>query len=236
MRLSILASISICAACGGGGGGGDDTKQPDASNVPATITIAGVVSGRDTTTTKPLSGIVVTAYKASDDSLVAMATSDASGNYSITVTTNGAALDGYLKATNAGYLDTYLYPPAPVSADFSGASVNMITTNTFSLVANTLCGGNQMTSMGAMAVEVIDSAMAVVPGAMVSSTPAAGKVCYNMGGFPNKNATMTDTDGIAYLLNVTGSVSVTATKAGSTFTAHSVNARAGAFTTTLIQP
>jgi hypothetical protein len=57
-----------------------------------------------------------------------------------------------------------------------------------------------------------------------------------MGGFPNKNATMTDTDGLAYLLNITGSASVTATKTGSTFASHSVKARAGAFTTTLIAP
>ena len=202
------------------------------------ITISGVVSERNTTTTTPTAGVVVTAYKASDDSVVAMATSDAMGKYSITVTTNGSALDGYLKATHTGDLDTYLYPPAPVSADFAGASVNLITSGTFDLVANTLCAGNQMATNGAMAVEVIDAAMAVVPGAVVTSTPAASKVCYNMGGFPNKNATMTDTDGIAYMLNVppTGTVSVTATKTGSTFASHSVKARPGAFTTTLIQP
>jgi len=75
------------------------------------ITISGVVSERNTTTTTPKSGVVVTAYKASDDSVVAMATSDAAGMYSISVTTNGVALDGYLKATNTGDLDTYLYPP-----------------------------------------------------------------------------------------------------------------------------
>src|SRR4051812_36105696 len=130
MRLIILATISTLMACGGGGDSAD-AKQIDTPSAPATITISGKVSGRDTTTTSPLAGIVVGAYKASDDTLVAMGTSDAAGMYTITVTTGGVALDGYLKATNTGYLDTYLYPPTAVSADFAGASVNMITTNTF---------------------------------------------------------------------------------------------------------
>jgi hypothetical protein len=129
-----------------------------------------------------------------------------------------------------------LYPPAPISADFSGAAINMVTPSTFDLLANTLCRGNVTATDGTIAVEVIDSANATVGGATVASTPAAGKYCYNQGGLPNSAATATATDGVAYMLKVTGQATVSATKSGSTFTSHVVKARAGALTTTLIGP
>ncbi|HUJ59550.1 MAG TPA: hypothetical protein VLX92_13685, partial [Kofleriaceae bacterium] len=66
------------------------------------------------------------------------------------------------------------------------------------------------------------------------STPAATKYCYDMGGFPNKTATVTDTDGVVVLFNVTGSISLSASLSGATFKTHSVKAVAGAFTTTII--
>ena len=80
----------------------------------------------------------------------------------------------------------------------------------------------------------VDAATVAVSGATVASAPAATSYCYDQGGFPNKSATMTDTDGVAVMFNVTGAVTVSATKTGATFKSHSVNAVAGAFTTTLI--
>jgi hypothetical protein len=47
---------------------------------------------------------------------------------------------------------------------------------------------------------------------------------------------MTDTDGLVYLFNVTGQATLSATHATATFSSHAVNARAGAFTTTLLAP
>jgi len=94
--------------------------------------------------------------------------------------------------------------------------------------------------MGAIAVVVIDAAEMPVMGATTASSPAASKVCYNATGaagtIPSRNATATDADGVAYMFNVTGQATVSAMKSGSTFLSHGVNARAGAFTTTLIQP
>ena len=43
-------------------------------------------------------------------------------------------------------------------------------------------------------------------------------------------------DGVAFLFNVPGAVTVTATKAGMTFRAHLVTARADKFTTTTVAP
>lgn len=165
-----------------------------------------------------------------------MTTTDAQGNYSLVVPTNGKPVDGFVKATKSGYMDTYLYAPAPLTADFSMASINMLTPNTFGLLSGTLCGVSQAT-MGTIAVEVIDTNNATVAGAMVSSSPAASKYCYDAGSpsYPNKSATMTDSDGVAIMFNVTaGPVTVSATLSGATFKSHTVNAVAGAFTTTLI--
>jgi hypothetical protein len=70
---------------------------------------------------------------------------------------------------------------------------------------------------------------------VIASTPAAPTYCYNgTNGLPSSTATETQPDGVGYMFNVTGQVSVTATKSGSTFKSHTVNARAGALTTTLI--
>jgi hypothetical protein len=165
-----------------------------------------------------------------------MTTTDGSGNFTLTVMTDGTALDGYLKATIASYMDTYLYPPAPISANFNNATVIMVTPSTFDLLSNTLCGANQMTTNGAIGAVVLDGSGSDVAGATVTSNPAATKYCYNANAFPSRNATSTDTDGVAYMFNVTGQATVTAMKTGVTFHAHPVKARAGALTTTLITP
>lgn len=226
--------IAFVAACGGDDGSG----SPDASNVPATITVSGMATKRENTSSSAAAGVMVSAYQTADPSTaVANATTDAAGNYSMMITTNGKPLDGYLKATLATFLDTYLYAPKPLDADFSSASINMINTGTLGLLSGTLCGNAQDAAKGVIAVLVVDAANMPVAGAAVSSSPAAAKYCYNSGGFPNKSSTMTDTDGIAYMLNVApGQVTVSATKTGTTFASHAVNARAGTFTTTVIEP
>ena len=84
---------------------------------------------------------------------------------------------------------------------------------------------------------VVDAAEMEVMGATTASSPAASKVCYNNMGFPSRNATATDDDGVAYMFNVTGQATVSAMKkAGLTFNSHVVNARPGTFTTTVLQP
>ena len=112
------------------------------------------------------------AYSNSDENTaVATATSDTAGNYTLTVQTGGHPLDGYIKATIIGYLDTYLYPPAPFAVDFNGAALNIITQNTYDLVSN-LCQGAQVSTNGGIALEVVDTSGNPIGGATVSSTPA----------------------------------------------------------------
>lgn len=239
MRFSLVVPLfGLLFACGGDDGGGGAT--PDApSNIPAEITISGVAAQKDAGGTTPKMGVMISAYRNSDQNTpVVMTTSDAAGMYSLTIPTNGMPVDGYVKATLSGVFDTYLYPPKALSEDFSGASIYMVDMSTADTLSSLLCGSQQDYSKGVVAILVVDEANNPVEGAMVMSTPAAVKTCFNGdSGFPDKTKNMTAADGIAYLLNLpTGDVSVTASKSGLTFPSHTVNARAGVLTTTVIQP
>src|SRR5512139_3887749 len=142
-----IALSAILAACGGG----SSKSTIDGPQAPAMITVTGTASARDATGSSPLSGVTVGAYASSNETTpVTTAMTDAQGNFTLTIPTGGVALDGYVKATMASYMDTYLYPPAPLAADFSGATIVMLMPSTFDLLANTLCSASQMTSMGAI--------------------------------------------------------------------------------------
>jgi hypothetical protein len=237
MRTTLILCLFAlgCGDDGGGGGGGN----ADAPSAPAMITVSGVAAEKSATGTTPKAGVMVAAYKNSDpNTAVVTATTDASGNYSLAIPTGGVAVDGYVKATLSGLIDTYLYPPRALTEDFAGASIYMISTGTRDALSGALCGSAQMDSNGAVAVLVQDAAAMPIAGATISSQPAAMKYCYNGGsGLPDKNATGTAADGIGYMLNVAaGDVTVSASKSGTEFFSHKVNARAGALTTTLIEP
>jgi len=214
----------------------ESSKTVDAPTVAATINISGTASERGVGSTTPVAGLTVAAYSSAAPSIVVtMTTTDGNGNYTLAIPTMGKPVDGFLKATKSGYLDTYLYPPAPLTADFTMASLNMLTPGNFDLLAGTLCGVTADNAKGTVALEVIDTSMQTVGGATVSSTPVNTKACYDQGGFPNKSATATDTDGVAVMFNIAaGPVTVSASKSGLTFKSHTVNATAGAFTTTLV--
>lgn len=206
------------------------------------ISISGTASSIGVGGSAPEAGVLVEAFdNANETTPVASATTDASGNYTITVTTNGKALDGFLKATRGtDFVDTYLYPPFALATDFNGASMNLVSQGTFDTLS-TLCQGNQDPAKGVIALLVtLDPTMAsamAVGGATVSTSPDATKYCYNgNNGLPASSATMTQPDGIAYAFNVTGNATVSAAKSGLTFKSHAVNARAAALTTTLVIP
>ncbi|MEP6865282.1 MAG: hypothetical protein ABJE66_31985 [Deltaproteobacteria bacterium] len=199
------------------------------------ITITGSTVEKGTSTS-PLSGVMVSAYQNSDENTaLATASSDTAGNFTLTITTNGHPLDGFLKATVSGHWDTYLYPPVALTADYSGATMNMVTDSTVSLLSGTLCRHAIDNTKGVIAVEVVDAAMMPVAGASVASNPVAADYCYNAtNGFPDSTLMMTTTSGIGYMLDVSGPATVSATKSGTTFASHPVKARVGTVTTTLI--
>lgn len=227
--------LALLAACGDDG----TTATADAPFVPAMVTMQGVAKAYTATGTQPIEGVVITAHRTGDDdTVVLMTTTGADGSYSLTHDTGGLPIDGYLRATFPGYMTTYLIPPAPVIADFSGGTVAMLTPDIFDLMVNTFCGANQpATGKAAIAVITLDAAQEPVAGATIASAPAAGKYCYNEGGYPSRNASATDVDGAAYFLNVEpGDVRVSAMAPGITYPSHKVLARADVFTTTLFMP
>jgi hypothetical protein len=73
-------------------------------------------------------------------------------------------------------------------------------------------------------------------GATVSANPAAAKYAYiDANGLPD-STTGTAADGVAFMVDVapTGTITVSATKSGVTFKSHALKARADVLTTTLI--
>lgn len=243
-KFAVLAGFLV--ACGGSTPGGDDvppgddTPPGDGPVVPQTITITGTAVEVESGGSTPLANVLVEAFRNSaDTTVVTSAMSDAQGNYTLTVDTGGDPLDGFLKATAQGLIDTYLYPPFALSEDFDGASINMITTGTRNLLTSIItCNDSQSSSNGMIAMLVYDASDMPVMGAVISSSPAASSDCYNgpNGGLPNDNNMSTAEDGIGYLFNVTGAATVSATATGLTFPSHMVTARPNVLTTTLIKP
>jgi hypothetical protein len=259
-RLWLLASFAVgalgaCSSSGNNGNknidaahqGGSDSGSSihhdagaDAAPAPAMITISGNAQAQ--TTSGPGSNVVGATIDVLDAAnpgspLGTMAT-DGSGNFSITVATGGFALNGYVKATASGYVDSYLWPQAPLTADYTGASVNFINSTDEGLATGVFCqvSGGQGSSSALIGLEVEDGSGNTIGGAVVKTDPAAGKACYDgSNGLPSASEGSTYTDGVALMINVpAGDITLTATKSGSTFASHTVTGVAGAFTTTVI--
>jgi hypothetical protein len=201
------------------------------------VTISGMAQKRDGVNSYPAPDVTIEAYSTADPSTpVVTGTSDASANFAIAIPTGGTPVDGYLKATLPGYLDTYEYPPHALAADLR-VSLQVPTTNTTDLLSGTFCGSVQDYANGIVALTVTDADGMPVAGATISSDPAPLKYCYNLNGYPNKTATQTDVDGIAYLINVpAGKVTMNGNKSGTTFRTHVINARANTMTLTQVSP
>ena len=247
--LRAVACVLFVAACGGSSGnpnpdidsniGGDAKEFLDAPpNVPQMIKISGITSERGLSGETNVAGVTMTAHaSANEATAIATTMSGSDGKYTLTVMTNGMPLDGFLKASKSGYVDNYLYPTSPFIADSGDLGVNMLTPSNKDFL-NNLAGGNQMAGKGLIGLQVRDAAGMPVVGATVSSMPASGGYRYtNSSGLPSSNATATSEDGVAFMFNVpSGPITVTATKAGMTFKAHIVVARADKMTTTSVTP
>jgi hypothetical protein len=250
--LSYLVALSALAACGGDSNNNNQNDAAvdasvdaaiDAPPAPQTITLTGTVTERNLQGSVAVSGAAVEAFSNADEATpVATATTDAQGNFTLTVETGGVALAGYLKASRQNLKDSYLYPPTFIEGDIAMIPILMVNAGTYDALS-TLAQGNQMSQNGLIALQVVDGIPPdanPVEGATVSSNPAAGVVRYsNAQGLPSSQAQATGTDGIAYLFNVPPNVpvEVSAAKAGSTFASHTVaKARPDSLTLTFIQP
>lgn len=253
LHLAILTSALLgLVACGGDGssnsdasGGGDDAgpvdARIDAPPAPPMVTITGTALSRGIGAPTPVADATIQAFRDSDEvTPIGMTTTDAQGNFTLTVATGGVAIEGFIKATKATFKDTYLYPPAPIGADTT-APVNMLAANLYDTLS-TLAMGNQMPGNGLIALIVVNGSAPTsmpVAGATVTSNPAASAIRYSgANGLPSPGPTATAADGLAYLFNVRPNepVTVSAMKTGSTFKSHGLKAWPDQLTTTLITP
>lgn len=238
--LAICLTVAQCvpiAACGGDDDGGNGTVDaPAGPDAQAMVTVSGVAQTVSGTNIVPLADATIEAFNSAGGGSLGSTTSGADGAYSITLETGGSPLNGYLRGTSAGRLDTYLYPPRPLAADRPGATMLIISQSTLDLLG-LLVGTEQDPAKGFVGVIVIDANNTAVSGATVSITPAgSARVLYAVDGLPDADAVATDASGTVFVANTNvGEVSVDATMGATDFFAHAVNARAGVITTTAVQ-
>jgi len=241
MRQALLLGFSfVIAACGGDSSGPPAGFGCVGDTLPSTALAAITVNGQiraDALTPDPVSGAAVAAFRVSDTiTALATDTSDTPGFYSMNITTGGAPVNGFLKVTHSGQLDTYAYPARPLRENLT-TNVLMPTSAELGFLGG-LVGVTQTGTNGFIGVIVKDCLGNTVSGATVTTSPA-GTVKYNAGTTPSASATSTADDGVAHVFNVpVGDVTVMANARGYALRSHVVRARAssGAVTLTEIQP
>jgi hypothetical protein len=248
-RTTFLACFVIGSmACGDDGGSSPADASPqdsdgidaaiDGPSGPTMITISGTVVGRTFAGTTPLEGATVGVYRTTDEATaIGTATSDANGDFTVTISTGGVALTGYVKGTFSGHVDTYLYPAVPVAMDTAMVPLHLMTTTDYDAIY-TFAQVSRSANTGLIVVEVTDASTMPVEGVTISSSPTATyKYSDPSTGLPSPTATATAIDGVGYVLDAPpGAITVNASKTGSTFKSNSVKAFANALTTTTIIP
>jgi len=188
------------------------------TSAPASITVSGAVADF---INGPVAGVTVYAFKTGTAGPIDSATTDAGGAFSMTVSTGGTPLDGYLKATKTGYLDTYAYPSAPLPASAT-ISVPVVTSGEFSILA-TQAGASPVAGKGSLGLRPVNCAGAAVTGATVTTSSGTSPFADGQGDFFVFNA-------------APGNVDVGATFQSRTFHGHTIVAVADAVTITIIAP
>jgi hypothetical protein len=237
MKRFALLMIAI-PACGG-----SSSTTPDAASTidgaSSHVTVSGKTEEIKNLAAQGIGGTVVKAFASSGGSMLATTTSASDGTYSITIPTDGSPLDGYVMGHHDPvgsntYLDTYLYPPHPLDADSDQGVILLLTPDTLNVLTG-VANVTQDPSKGMIGLVVADASGTPIAGAKVTTDPM-GTVVYDSGSLPSSSASMTDTDGRAYVFNVTaGPVTLHAT-GGMTFRDVSLDARAGVVTTAAVEP
>lgn len=188
------------------------------TTAPASITVSGTIGDF---LAGPLDSVKVQAFKTGTVSPIDSAVTDGQGHFSMTVTTGGTPLDGYVHASKSGYIDTYAYPSAPLPATAT-LSFPMVTAAEFNLLA-TNAGVTPAAGKASLGLLPIDCTGAAVTGALVYTNPSAQAYTNGAGDFFVFNATP-------------GSTDVSATYQSHIFHTHSIVAVADAVTITVIAP
>jgi len=256
----LVATPLTLVACGGGDDDGAADDAPDAdpgmpdapvappgaydcigeaypTTAPATITVGGHTNEINTEGQVALADVAVTANLESDDSELASTTSGSDGTYSVSTSTGGTPVAGYLHGTTSNYKETYVYPPSPLALDQPNIPVLLISNLVYAFLPP-LASASQDANHGFLGVLVSDCLGNPVAGATVT-TDGGGTVRYVVGtSVGNAAVTTTDESGIAIIFNVNpgDAVSVDASVPGHEFAEHTVKVRADVVTTTVVAP
>jgi hypothetical protein len=218
--LTLVALIAACKSSTGPVKPGPYACEGQAlpTAAPSTITVSGTVTEFGAS---GVAGARVDAFKTGAGSSIDSATTDAQGNFTLTVPTGGVPLDGFVKASKTGYIDTYAYPSAPLPAN-TAITLTVVTPTEFSFLA-AAAGVTPTAGKGSIAIRPVDCTAAVVSGATVSTSPSSTPYSDGSGDFFEFNL-------------APGTVSVSASYQGHTFRSHPVVAVADAVTITIIAP
>ncbi|MEO8548368.1 MAG: hypothetical protein ABI678_00265 [Kofleriaceae bacterium] len=138
-------------------------NQPAPTTAADPVTISGTTE-TFSTTLDTLPGVTVQSYKAGVATMLDTQTSGAAGAFTTgSLATGGVPLDGYLRASIAGYRTTYLYPPNKVVANLTMVPVPLISNATFTQL-NALVNQND-TNNGMLLVTVADCSLMPISGA-----------------------------------------------------------------------
>jgi hypothetical protein len=200
------------------------------TSAPAKITITGTV-------TDPYQGRGAPVANASVTSGGATAMTNAQGNFSLTLTTNGAPIIAQFELTASGYVPNAYSTADALAADTEILPV-MFLDEELAMIASAT--GIPLGSGGVIFASVVDCMDNPVKGAQLSST--TGDIIYLDGYTPSGSATATDGDtGAAIIIGATGSDNELAATYGSgsgkqMIGNHSVDAAPDVLTQTEVGP
>jgi hypothetical protein len=242
-----LVATIVFAACGQDSGPDPNpvTPAPDAHPAPKSLTISGTLTeGLNRTPTKDGK---VTVLQADEVTVVGTpVTTDANGNYSITLTTTGEALNvvgRFAKPAGSSYVTEWLYPGEAVDHDLTmidGVFLKPADLDTFAI----LFTGPYDSQSGLVAILVVDSTGKPAAGATVTISPAPDSMRYaNDMGNPDASFHSTSSKGIVYAWNVpiagagnTAVVTVSGMLGAAPLKTHTLKAHRGEISLTLLKP
>jgi hypothetical protein len=179
--------------------------EPPSVKVPDPLSIAGHTRSIGAGSPTPVAGATVEARLASDDSVLASATSASDGAYSLSVPTGGASLTGYIHAAADTYFPSNLFTPDPIQGNIASLNIPLFSTTLLPLLA-TLAGTSLVTGDGLVILEIADCAGDGMAGVQIQVTGgnADTKVVYGAGpqSLPSGSATETDEGGTVFILNM----------------------------------
>lgn len=206
---------------------------------PPTITLSGRIR-EDPFNMRPSRDVLVEIFPKNEmPPAIASTTTDASGLFSLMLTTGGQPLDVVARFTKTGMIPEWFYPAEPIDRSYSGVEGLIGSTDAFSNPLLALVFGTSYDpSRGLIALLVLDCDNRAIEGATVSLDPAPQQLRYAAAnGIPNATQTETSTSGAVLGWNAPlGSTRVSGMVAGTPLKSHTITSHAGAISLTILHP